>query len=104
MYRPGAEGYPGMPQHLAFLRESFSRAGGFASMDRKQMIEILAPRSPYELDAMRYHYRRLTNNNDIGVSLDAAMRQSCTSERLHMPVLGLALGPYLFDIWLINSV
>jgi hypothetical protein len=103
MYRPGAEGYPGMQQNLAFLRESFCRPG-FASMDRKKMIEILAPRSPYELDAMRYHYRRLTNNDDISVNLDAAMRRSCTSERLHMPVLGLALGPYLFDLWLINSV
>jgi len=45
----------------------------------------------------------LTDGSDLGVHLHRALEATGTSDRLYVATLGLALGPYLYDLWLIDN-
>jgi hypothetical protein len=103
LYRPGSQGYPGMTQDLAYLREALLN-GNRRDLHLRGLFNILGPRSAYEIAALRHDFRALTNDADLGVSLHTALYGAKKSERLYYSLMGLSLGPHLFDLWLIDNV
>jgi hypothetical protein len=69
--------------------------------DTKALIDILVLRSVYENDALRHNFL-----DRCGADLGSLM--SLTFSQAEAPVkfalIGLAMGPALFDLWLINNV
>ena len=94
-YRPGA-GYPSMANDLKILVSVLNPKNNL-----KQSIDILARRSPYELDALRYQFNLMT-----GQDLQSAFSSLVTKENesIKSVIAGLTLGPMAFDLWLLDGV
>lgn len=67
----------------------------------KTLIDVLVPRSAYEIDTLRFAYRQFSGR-DVGVNMSAMVSKSETNVR--HTFIGLALGPALFDLWLAKNV
>jgi hypothetical protein len=98
-----ANDYPGIVEHIAVFRDTFAKVV-IDAYDRKTLIDILLPRSSYEIEALRRGFRVLTNGSDLGVQLRTVLVEGGCSKCLCDSATGLALGPFLFDLWLLDNV
>jgi hypothetical protein len=96
-------GYPNLLQDVDRLRIALQSGIELKDRDTQTLIDILVPRSAYEIDALGYTYR---DRDRCGADLGTLMSQ--TFSQAETPVMfaliGLAIGPAPFDLWLIKNV
>lgn len=98
-YIPGQSmAYPTLTQDISVLRSIFQPMDvKFKNLDTRTLINILVPKSPYEIDALRHGYRQYTGQ-DLGTLLKERLVR--TDSHILYGFLGMALGLLNFDIWL----
>jgi len=67
----------------------------------RRLIEILAPRAPHEIDALRHAFEASTGQ-DLTITLCSLYRQKPFS--VQCILVGLTMGPICYDIWLLLRV
>ena len=100
---PQAQGYPTMQ---ADLHELLRLTSNLKVVDRdrhttQRIIDILVPRAPHEIDALRNAFER-TTRTDLSVTLSEIYRQKSFS--VQCILVGLSMSPICFDIWLLLRV
>ena len=96
-YRPGAR-YPSMVSDLEILVNILNPKNN----NLRQFVDILAPRSPYELDILRHEFNSMTGGQDLQVTFNSLVTRE--DESIKSVFTGLTLGPIAFDFWLLNGV
>ena len=69
--------------------------------DTRRLIEILAPRAPHEIDALRHAFEASTGQ-DLTITLCSLYRQKPFS--VQCILVGLTMGPICYDVWLLLRV
>jgi hypothetical protein len=101
-YRHGqTPGYPHLLQDVNRLAIALQSGIELKYRDTQTLIDILVQRSVYENDALRHHYRDWCKA-DLGMLMSQTFSQAET--HVKVALIGLAIGPALFDLWLINNV
>jgi hypothetical protein len=94
-YRPGAS-YPSAVDDLNILANALNPK----NTNLKSFVDVLAQRSPYELDVLRYEFHKMTGQDlHLVFSNLATNADDC----IKSVVAGLTLGPLAFDFWLLNG-
>jgi hypothetical protein len=101
-YIPGGPLYPQMGNDLNILRTLLS--GNIKAIDMKPYINILAARSPYEIEALRHNFRTITGGIDLGLAISTVLDATSQKQSVKYAFTGLVLGPALFDLWLLQQV
>ena len=96
-YRPGAR-YPSMVSDLEILANVHNPNNN----NLKQFVGILAQRSPYELDVLRYEFHVMTGGQDLQLTFNSLVTKE--DDCIKSVVAGLTLGPVAFDLWLLDGV
>jgi hypothetical protein len=73
----------------------------FKERDVQTFIDVLTPRTAYEIDALRLHFQNRCGG-DLAVMMSNIVGQRDTA--LKFVLIGLVLGPALFDLWLLHRV
>ena len=73
----------------------------FKERDVQTFIDVLTPRTAYEIDALRLYYRDKCGG-DLAVMMSQVVSQQDAA--LRFVLIGLVLGPALFDLWLLHQV
>jgi hypothetical protein len=96
-------GYPTLQAHLQDLtRLCISNDRGRIDHSTSQrLIDILVPRAPHEIDALRNAFEA-TTGTDLSISLSSMYRQKSFS--VQCIFVGLSMSPICFDIWLLLRV
>jgi serine/threonine protein kinase len=94
-------GYPRLLQDVDRLRISLQSGIKVKARDTQTLIDILVPRTAYENDALRHNFRERC-------FADLGNLVSTTFSQAELPIkyalIGLAIGPALFDLWLLKNV
>lgn len=101
-YRPGGPVYPLMGNDLGVLRNLLT--AGIKTTDMKPYIDILAQRSPYEIEALRYNFRAMTGGMELSLAINTVLDATSQKQSVKYAFTGLVLGPALFDLWLLQQV
>ena len=101
-YIQGGPLYPHMGHDLNVLRTLLS--GNVKTTDMKPFINILAARSPYEIEALRNNFRAITGGVDLGLAVSTVLDATSQKQSVKYAFTGLVLGPALFDLWLLQQV
>jgi hypothetical protein len=96
-YRPGTR-YPTMVNDLEILANVLNPKNN----NLKQFVDVLARRSPYELDALRYEFSVMTGGQDLQLTFNSLVTKE--DESIKSVISGLTLGPIAFDVWLLDGV
>jgi hypothetical protein len=98
-YLPGTRytRYPTMVNDLEILANVLNPKNNL-----KQFVDVLARRSPYELDALRYEFSVMTGGQDLQLTFNSLVTNE--DESIKSVISGLTLGPIAFDIWLLDGV
>jgi len=101
-FRPGAAVYHLMGSDLHQLRNFLN--GVLPVENLKPLMDALAQRSPYEIEALKYAFGATSNGVELWLALKAVLERNGESQAVIYAVVGLLLGPVGFDIWLLNEV
>jgi hypothetical protein len=101
-YQPGGPVYPFMGQDLAVLRTLLT--GDVKAVDMKPYIDILAQRSPYEIEALRYNFQTMTGGIELSLAINTVLDANSQRQSVKYAFTGLVRGPVLFDLWLLQQV
>ena len=96
-YRRGAR-YPSMVNDLEILANVLNPKNN----NLKQFVDILARRSPYELDALRHEFNVMTGGQDLQLMFNSLVTKE--DDCIKSVISGLTLGPIAFDFWLLDGV
>ena len=92
--------YPHINQDLLIL----STVGQMRSTERiLPIIDILVQRSPTEIEVLRRHFRSVNGGTDLSVAFKNLINISNERSSVRYALMGLALGPALYDSWLIQQ-
>ena len=98
---PMAGMYPTINQDLQIL----SSVRQMRSMERiQQIIDVLVPRTPSEIEALRRHFRPMNSGMDMGVAFKSLLNASSEKPSVQYAFMGLVLGPALYDLWLMQHL
>lgn len=91
--------YPNLLSDLDRLCHVLQPDIKFESLDTQTLIDILVPRTASQIDALRCYYRAR-----CGVDLATLLSSIVSGQKawIKSAFIGLALGPALFDLWLIH--
>lgn len=92
-------GYPQMYADLQVLMTILKST----STGLKSLIDVLAPRSPSEIDSLRHAFRAVTGN-DLAVAVSNFFRANGFKDSVKSAFVGLVLGPLLYDLCLLQKV
>lgn len=101
---PQAQGYPTMQadlQEMLRLTRNLNGNGRVEHSTTRRIIDILVPRAPHEIDALRNAFE-ITTRTDLSVTLSEMYRQKSFS--VQCILVGLSMSPICFDIWLLLRV
>jgi len=68
----------------------------------KPLLAILIQRSPTEIDTLRKRFRTMNGGTDLETAFSYVIRNERQSVKY--AIMGLALGPVLFDLWLVQTI
>jgi len=99
-FQEGQLGYPAMTSDLSLLVNEFQSGG--QSITEQSVMKLFGPLSPYQLEAIRSGFRQMTEN-DLALTVDNMLASRSTySARIRFGIIGLVLGPCLYDLWLLK--
>jgi len=101
-FRPGAAVYHLMGSDLYQLQNFLN--GVVTVENLKPLLDALAQRSPYEIEALKYAFGATSNGVELWLAVKTVLERTGESQAAIYAVLGLLLGPVGFDIWLLNEV
>jgi len=93
--------YPNINQDLRVL----STITHIQSIERiLPLVDILVQRSPTEIEALRRHFRSMNGGTDLSVAFKHLLNASNARLSVQYAIMGLVLGPVLYDLWLIHHL
>ena len=101
-YQPGGPVYPLMGNDLAVLRTLLT--SNIRSTDMKPFIDVLARRSPFEIEALTNNFRTMTGGMELSLAVSTMLDATSQKQSVKYAFTGLVLGPVLFDLWLLQQV
>jgi hypothetical protein len=88
-------------QEIVRLTSNISDRGRVEHSTTRRLIDILVPRAPHEIDALRNAFE-ISTRTDLSVTLSDMYRQKSFS--VQCILVGLSMSPICFDIWLLLRV
>ena len=68
------------------------------------LVDILVQRTPNEIVTIRRHFRTMNGGTDLSVAFKNLLNTSSESASVQYALMGLVLGPLLYDMWLIQHL
>ena len=98
---PNAGMYPTINQDLLHL-SSFLE---MKTTERASLIiNVLVPRTPTEIEALRRHFRVMNGGTDLSFALRCLLNALNERPSVQYAFLGLVMGPVLYDLWLMQVI
>jgi hypothetical protein len=90
--------YPTMMNEVQLLMNAI--AYNPKSVNMRPFVDILARRSPDELDALKANFNLVAPDTDLTVLFQQLLSRE--EDSVATTFIGLTLGPIMFDLWLLN--